>query len=1000
MNPEVAARLDAVCDTFEQAWRSGADPDIGSFFASQVENDLRRMALPHLLAVDAEYRRARDGAAPSLDEYAALLSVDPGELQQMSEDVTWMTGGVQTPIVGEHDIAAGKEHERVTVRLDARIGKPEIDGYEILSELGRGGMGIVYKARQIRAGRLVALKTIHAPHLAGSEQIRRFQGEAAAAARLNHHGIVPVYDVGECNGLHYFSMGFVDGPNLEMKAREQILSCREAAAICRDLAEALEYAHQNGVIHRDVKPHNVLIGPDGKPRLMDFGLAKLIDANQDLTGTGQVMGTAAYMAPEQARGLRTVVEPTVDVYSLGATLYRCVTGRPPFQASTTIEVLRQLNEDEPVSPRRLNQEVDIEIETLCLKCLEKDPSRRFQSAGELAAELNRYLNREPIQSRPISAVARAWRWCLRRPASAASILLGVMLLTVIAAAIPLILLQQKKLQLAELQRQRDFDARGKAETAHQAEEQGRKQAEKLAAANAARAATQEYFVSIMKVREVRMQPEPKAGWTWEALDLLEKAAASDADGKDLVGLRSLIADTLVTPDMREIGRIEGVPNTRAIAVSHDGKLLAAGDYAGNPSQVRIYRINTRQDEDNRPRVSFELFRECSADTTLDGIQSELSDLGLWSGTINSEGMWALDFSPDDKQIAVGTRNGNITIWQIDCDPPRVFFDHRFPEKNVNRIRYSPDGHQLIVEYRMPPALRVFNVDDQTDRVTNYDGNVNFGMLPDGRILTSHEGHIFRATTKDSMEPIQLAEAGGSLDLLGTDRRLSLAIIGTEPPVLMDSGTCEKTLVLQQSPLAPSRPRDLAFAADSTLVIASVEPQNIRMWDAVSGKKAVEISYSGYEPPLVCVGSERDRVYVYSTVSMLAYQLRCAQSILHVNESATSLASVPSPLVAVVPSAQRIASFALSDDEQHLAVVETASVHGRQTIPEGYRVQLRKLNTRDSTETDRWTCLLLHSGGESKHSHGRRRRHVYGRWSKDRLHDASGGQYCCCFGGRL
>ena len=961
MNPEVAARLDAVCDEFEQAWTSGADPDIGSFVASQVEHDLRRLVLPHLLAVDAEYRRARDGAAPSLAEYAALLSVDPGELQQMAEEVTWMTGGVQTPVVGDNHIAAGKEHDEVAIRLDGRIKMPEIDGYEILSELGRGGMGVVYKARQIRAGRLIALKTIHSPHLAGAEQIQRFQAEAAAAARLNHQGIVPVYDVGECNGLHYFSMGFVDGPNLETKAREQILSCREAATICRDLAEALEYAHQNGVIHRDVKPHNVLIGPDGKPRLMDFGLAKLIDGNQDLTSTGQVMGTAAYMAPEQARGIRTVVDPTIDVYSLGATLYRCVTGRPPFQASTTIEVLRQLNEDEPVSPRRLNREVDAEIETLCLKCLDKEPSRRFRSAGELAAELNRYLNREPIQSRPISAVSRAWRWCLRRPSSAASILLGVTLLTLMAAGIPLFLLQQNKLQLAALQQQRDVDARGKAESARKAEEQARKQAEALATANAARAATQEYFVSIMKVREMLMQPDPKAGWTWEALDLLEKAAASNADGKDPVALRSLIADTLVSPDLREIGRIEGVPNTHAIAVSHDGTLLAAGDYAGNPSQVRIYRINTRQDNDNRPCVSFELFRECSADTTLDGIQSELTDLGLWSGTINSEGMWALDFSPNDKQIAVGTRNGNITIWQIDCDPPRALFDHRFPEKNVNRIRYSPDGHQLITEYRMPPALRVFNVDDQTDRVTHYDGKVTFGMLPDGRILTSHEGHILRATTKDSTEPIQLAGAGGSLDLLGTDRRLSLAIVGTEPPVLMDSGTGEKTLVLQHSPSAPNRPRELAIVADSTLVIASVEPQNIRMWDAVSGKKAVEISYSGYEPPLICVGSERERVYVYSTVSILAYQLRCAQSIPHVNELAKSLAGVPSPLSAVVPTAQRIAAFALSDDEQHLAVVEAASVHGLHTIPEGHRAQLRKLNTRDSTETERWTCLLLHSG---------------------------------------
>jgi WD40 repeat protein/tRNA A-37 threonylcarbamoyl transferase component Bud32 len=960
MNAELAARLDAVCDTFEQAWRSGADPDIGSFVASQVEHDLRSMVLPHLLAVDAEYRRARDGAAPSLAEYAALLSIDPGELQQMSKDVTWMTGHAQTPVVGDLHIAAGKEHDGVAIRLDGRTKMPQIDGYEILSELGRGGMGVVYKARQIRAGRLVALKTIHAPHLAGSEQIKRFQGEAAAAARLNHRGIVPVYDVGECNGLHYFSMGFVDGPNLEMKAREQILSCREAANICKDLAEALEYAHQNGVIHRDVKPHNVLIGPDGKPRLMDFGLAKLIDGNQDLTSTGQVMGTAAYMAPEQARGIRTVVEPTIDVYSLGATLYRCVTGRPPFQASTTIEVLRQLNEDEPVSPRRLNREVDAEIETLCLKCLDKEPTRRFQSAGELAAELNRYLNREPIQSRPISAVSRAWRWCLRRPASAAAIFLGVTLLTLMAAGIPLFLLQQNKLQLAALQQQRDVDARGKAESARQAEEQARKQAETLAAANAARAATQEYFVSIMKVREMRMQPEPEAGWTWEALDLLEKAAASNADGKDPVAVRSLIADTLVTPDIREIGRIEGVPNTHGIAMSHDGKLLAAGDYGGNPSQVRIYRINTTRDDSNRASVSFELFRECSVDTTWDGVRSELTDRGLWYGKINSEGMWALDFSPDDKQIAVGTRNGNITIWQIDCDPPRILFDKRFPEIRTRRLAYSPDGRRIFATYDDPVAFREFGVSDQSNSVVLFEDYVDFSMSHDGKAIVSSDGRISRLSSLSGNGAVQF-EHPGARHRVVTDRSRPLAIVGTVPSSILNTITGESTFDLQYSAAELNAPYELTFAADTSIAIGTMEPQNLRLWDAISGKKAIEISYPGSERPNICAGPEHDRVYVYSTVNMFANQLRCAAPLQAHAEPATSLSEAAAPFSAIVPGSQVLSCFALSADQQSMAVVEAAPFDGLQTIPDGYRARLRKLNTSDGRETDRWTCLLLSSG---------------------------------------
>lgn len=693
---------------------------------------------------------------------------------------------------------------------------------------------------------------------------------------------------------------------------------------------------------------------------MDFGLAKLIDQNQDLTGTGQVMGTAAYMAPEQARGLRTVVEPTIDVYSLGATLYRCVTGRPPFQASTTIEVLRQLNEDEPVSPRRLNQEVDVEIETLCLKCLEKEPSRRFQSAGELSAELNRYLNREPIQSRPISAAARAWRWCLRRPASAASIVMGVMLLTVIAAAFPLILLQQNKLQLAELQRQRDVDARGKAETAHQAEEQSRKQAEKLAAANAARAATQEYFDAIMKVREMRMQPEPKAGWTWEALDLLEKAAASDSDGKDPVAVRSLIADTLVTPDMREIGRIEGVPNTHAIAVSHDGKFLAAGDYGGNPSQVRIYRINTTRDDRNRVFVSFELFRECSVDTTWDGIRSELTDRGLWCGKINSEGMWALDFSPDDKQIAVGTRNGNITIWQIDCDPPRILFDKRFPEIRTQRLAYSPDGRQIFASYSDPVALREFSVADQSNSIVLFENYVDFSMTHDGKAIVSSDGRISRLSSLSAIDAVEF-EHPGPRHRVVTDRSRPLAIVGTVPSSILNTISGESTFKLQFTDAEREPPLDLIFAADANIAIGSLEPQNLRLWDAISGKKAIDISYPGGERPRICAGSEHDRVYVYSTVNMFANQLRCAAPIKAQAELATSLSEAAAPFSAIVPGSQVLSCFALSAGQQSMAVVEAAPFKELQTVPDGYRARLRKLNTSDGRETNRWTCLSLSSG---------------------------------------
>lgn len=290
--------------------------------------------------------------------------------------------------------------------------------YELLEEIARGGMGVVFKARQTSLNRIVALKMIVAGQLASAAEVQRFYTEAESAAQLDHPGIVPVFEVGEHEGQHYFSMALVHGESLAAKFVDGPLAAGDAAEIVRSVAQSVEYAHGKGVIHRDLKPSNILIDEAGQPRITDFGLAKRIDAESSLTGTGQILGTPSYMSPEQAGGKTDRIGPLSDVYSLGAILYTLLTGRPPFQSTTPTATLIQVLQQEPVSPRALNAKAPRDLETICLKCLEKEPRRRYASAGELAAELNRYLTGEPIQARPIGSAARLWRWCRRKPAMA------------------------------------------------------------------------------------------------------------------------------------------------------------------------------------------------------------------------------------------------------------------------------------------------------------------------------------------------------------------------------------------------------------------------------------------------------------------------------------------------------------------------------------------------------------------------------------------------------
>lgn len=341
-----------------------------------------------------------------------------------------------------HKVMAEPEGERPKTKDEGQraevlsqqpgLGKVKYFGdYELLKEIGRGGMGVVYKARQVSLDRFVALKMILAGQLASEAEVKRFRAEAQAAANLDHPNIVAVYEVGEHEGRQYFSMRLVEGENLAARVQkvEGKAQAVEVARLIGKVAHAVHYAHQRGILHRDLKPGNILIDSQGEPHVTDFGLAKRVDGASSLTLSGSVVGTPNYMAPEQAAGKVRQVTAAADIYSLGAVLYYLLTGRPPFGAETTLETLRLVVEQEPVRACVLNPHVDRDLETICLKCLEKGPHRRYASAAALANDLERWLNQKPIAARPPNNWDRTVKWIKRKPAiaglSAAVVLMAV-----------------------------------------------------------------------------------------------------------------------------------------------------------------------------------------------------------------------------------------------------------------------------------------------------------------------------------------------------------------------------------------------------------------------------------------------------------------------------------------------------------------------------------------------------------------------------------------------
>ncbi len=419
------SRINDDADRFERAWKAGPRPRIEDYLA-EAEPELRPALLEELVRVERELRR-REGDDPAPEEYSLRFSQHADLIRAVfgpgpdRPDAEGQRPGPTTtaPVPADgHAEANGEPAPGALIRY--------FGDYEIQAEIGRGGMGVVYKARQISLNRLVALKMLRSVALASDEEVRRFRNEAEAVARLDHPHIVPVYEVGEHDGRHYFTMKLIAGPSLHESLRPFGADPKAAARLVADVAEAVHHAHQRGILHRDLKPSNILLDELGRPHVTDFGLAKRVGGGEGLTVSGVVLGTPAYMAPEQAGGHKRLVTTLSDVYGLGAVLYALLTGAAPFGGETALETLDLVRTQPPVPPSRVNPKVPLDLETICLKCLEKDPARRYASAQALADDLSRYLAGDPILARPVRMWERVVMWARRSPAIAG--LLGLVAL--------------------------------------------------------------------------------------------------------------------------------------------------------------------------------------------------------------------------------------------------------------------------------------------------------------------------------------------------------------------------------------------------------------------------------------------------------------------------------------------------------------------------------------------------------------------------------------------
>jgi len=582
--------------------------------------------------------------------------------------------------------------------------------YELLDEIARGGMGVVYRARQLALKRIVAVKMVlHGP-FSSEEFIQRFRNETQAAARLQHPNIVAIYDVGQELGQHYFSMEYIEGRNLAELVREKPLAAKRAAAYLKSLAEAMHYAHEQGVLHRDLKPSNVLLDIFDQPHITDFGLAKLLrDGDTQLTIAGQALGSPGHMPPEQAAGKAAAATPQGDIYSLGAILYHLVTGRPPFQGETLQEVLLQVQTIEPVSPRRLNPSLAQDLQTICLKCLQKEPARRYASAGALAEDLRRFLANEPVLARPVTAQRKLWHWCRRHPLTAA--LSGALLLAVLAGVGGIV---------TEWRRS-ERHALGETANRQRAEAYADKVRLNLYAAdmNVAAQAYQRGDNGLARRTLASLMPRPGEpdlrGFEWALLSNLCRGeqlatlsghgwivncAAFSPNGRLLAtGSQdgtARIWDLSRNEMLTSLSDSSGPSAVWCAAFSPDGSVLMTA----STRETTLWSTNNWQPVRTFPGHLAALSKSGSMIATSDSSPFSWEPAGkvvLWDVrtgekiTELSKPGRALAFSPDERLLAVGGVDRDVELWEV----PSGKWLRRLPtEHSVWTLAFSPAGDRL------------------------------------------------------------------------------------------------------------------------------------------------------------------------------------------------------------------------------------------------------------------------------------------------------------------